>query len=105
MMSENEYVTEKTLDEFAKRVDQEDKRQNERIDHIERSLQLLNTLAVSVEKLAINMENLTKEVASQGSKLNDLEMKPAKRYDLIVTTLISGVIGALVGFVSSGILK
>ena len=93
-MNENEVlITEKAFSEFAKRI-----------DHIERSLQMLNTLAISVEKLAVNMESLTKEVASQGSKLNDLEMKPAKRYDLIITTLISGVIGALVGFISSGLL-
>lgn len=97
-------VTEQMLNEFAKRIDAEDKRQDERLENLERNVQTVNAIAISVEKLAINMELLTKEVSKQGIKLNDLEMKPAKRWDLVITTLIAGIVGALVGFISSGIM-
>ena len=102
-MEERSFVTEKVLAEFAKRVDQEDKRQNERIDRLENTLQTMSTIAISVERLAVNMETLAKEVARQGTKLNDLEMKPAKRWDLLISSVISSIVGLILGFVFSGI--
>lgn len=101
-MSE-ELITEKTLNEVTKRIDQENDRQNNRLKKLEDDMGVLYKLSASIEKLAISMEYLAKEVEKQGKQLNDLEMKPAKRYDLIITTLISGLLGALIGFLTSGI--
>lgn len=98
------YITEKELNLATKRIDDENRRQNERLDHLERSYAIVNQLSIHMERLASNMESMAKELARQGEKLNDLEMKPAKRWDLVVTTLIAGIIGALVGFVSNGML-
>lgn len=103
-MSEASYITEKELNLATKRIDDENRRQNERLDHLERSYAIVNQLSIHMERLASNMESMAKELARQGEKLNDLEMKPAKRWDLVVTTLIAGIIGALVGFVSNGML-
>ena len=97
------YVTEKVLNEFARRIDEEDKRQNARIDHLEKNLELVNNLYVSVERLASNMESMAKELSRQGDCLRDLEMKPVKRYDLIITTIITGIASAILGFFLAGI--
>ena len=102
MGAENVFVTEKVLDEFAHRIDQEDQRQNERIERLEKNFELVNNLYVSVERLASNMETMAKELARQGTKLNDLEMKPAKRWDLIITSIITGIVGALLGMMLKG---
>ncbi len=103
-MSETSYVMEKVFEETTKRIDEENDRQNERILNLENSYKIVTQLSIHMERLATNMEVMAKELAKQGSKLNDLEMKPAKRWDLLVAGVISSVIGAIVGFIANGIL-
>lgn len=100
-MAEN-YVLLEVHNEFAKRMEEEDERQNHRISDLEEHFKIVTNLVVSTEKLALSMESMAKELARQGTKLNDLEMKPAKRWDLIVTTIITGIAGAVVGIVVGG---
>lgn len=100
-MAEN-YVLLEVHNEFAKRMEEEDERQNHRITDLEEHFKIVTNLVVSTEKLALSMESMAKELARQGDKLNDLEMKPAKRWDLIVTTIITGIAGAVVGIVVGG---
>lgn len=100
-MAENVYVTEKEFSLATKRIDDENHRQNERIQALENNYAIVNQLSIHMERLASNMEAMAKELARQGTKLDDLEMKPAKRWDLVVTTLISGVLGAMIGYWSN----
>lgn len=100
-MAEN-YVLLEVHNEFAKRMEEEDERQNHRISDLEEHFKIVTNLVVSTEKLALSMESMAKELARQGAKLNDLEMKPAKRWDLIVSTIITGIAGAVVGIVVGG---
>lgn len=100
-MAEN-YVLLEVHNEFAKRMEEEDERQNHRITDLEEHFKIVTNLVVSTEKLALSMESMAKELARQGAKLNDLEMKPAKRWDLIVSTIITGIAGAVVGIVVGG---
>lgn len=103
-MGEVAYVTEKEFNLQTRRIDDENNRQNERLARLEQNYAVVNQLSIHMERLATNMETMTKELQRQGNKLNDLEMKPAKRWDLVVTTLIAGIIGALVGFISNGMI-
>lgn len=100
-MAEN-YVLLEVHNEFAKRMEEEDERQNHRISDLEEHFKIVTNLVVSTEKLALSMESMAKELARQGVKLNDLEMKPAKRWDLLITTIITGIAGALIGVVVGG---
>lgn len=101
-MADNEYVTEKEFNLATKRIDEENKRQNERLLSLETNYAIVNQLSIHMERLASNMEAMAKELARQGTKLNDLEMKPAKRWDLIITSLITGIVGAIVGMMLKG---
>lgn len=102
-MSEAIYITEKELNLATKRIDDENHRQNERISVLERNYGMVNQLSIHIERLASNMEVMNKELAKQSEKLNNLEMKPAQRWDLIVTTTIAGIIGLIIGLISNGI--
>ena len=102
-MSETVFVTEKEFNLATKRIDEENQRQNGRIDSLERNYQIVNQLSIHMERLATNMEAMAKELARQGTKLNELEMKPAKRWDLVVTSLITGIVGVVVGMILNGI--
>lgn len=96
------YVTEQVMNEFAKRVDIEDKRQNERLEALEKNYSLVNNLYVSVERLATNMEAMAKELSRQGECLKVIESQPAKRWDLVVTSIITGIAGAVIGMMLKG---
>ncbi len=104
-MSEEQYLLKSVHDEFAKRVEEENDRQNARLASLERSLQEISKITVQVERLATNIETLTASIKEQNGRLTDLEQKPAKRWDAIIGAVITGIVGILIGLVSAGVLK
>lgn len=98
-----EYVTKAVHDEFAKRVDEENRRQNTRLKELESAVHEIGRLTISVEKMAVNMENMTKEQAKQGERLAEIEGKPTKRWETVITSIITGLIGAAIGAAMAGI--
>jgi uncharacterized protein HemX len=101
-MAEPNFVTENEFNLATKRIDEENKRQNERLQILENNYAIVNQLSIHMERLASNMESMAKELARQGTKLNDLEMKPAKRWDLIITSIITAIAGAVIGMMVKG---
>ena len=81
--------------------EQEIKSLKHRMDDCEDSQALLNKLINSVDKLAINMDYMNKELQVQGKKLERLENAPAEEYQhykrLIIGCIITGVVGAILG--------
>ena len=53
----------------------ENHRQNRRLDILEENAKAQTTLALSVERLATNMENMLKEQKEQGKRLETLESR------------------------------
>lgn len=95
-------------EEFAKRVDAENERQNKRIGLLEDSIRQMNTLTISVEKMAVNMENMLSAIERQGiliekqsNRLDSIEKEPAETSKQIkttvITTITSTVVGAIIG--------
>ncbi len=80
-----------------------------RIDSLERDSKTIYELAKSVEKIATNTENIQRELAQQGAKIEALEKIPAQRWNAaiktIVTTVCSTLAGGIVGAILAMILK
>lgn len=104
-MEESKYLTMELHREFCERIDKEDERQNRRLSELEQTVKQISELVTSVKVLAVNMENMSKEQAKMSERLTAIEEKPAKRWDTIVSGIISGVIGILIGLVSAGVIK
>ena len=100
-MSE-EFVTLALHEEFSRRIDAENERQNIRLTALEAGMKEISRITVSVEKLAANMETMVKEQERQGERLNSIEQKPAKRWDVVITGAISAIVGALMAALMSG---
>lgn len=81
------------------KLEDEDGRQNKRLEAIEDDIREFRKLASSVEKLAVNMEAMLKEQEKQGRRLERLEARDGemwrKTIGYVLTALISGVIGFL----------
>lgn len=99
------YVTKELHDESIHRIEEENDRQNHRLNDLEATVKEISRLTVSVEKLAVSMSTMADELKRQGERLTAIEEKPAKRWDAVVSGIISGVIGILIGLVSAGIIK
>jgi hypothetical protein len=92
-----EYITRVEHDEFAKRIHDEDTRQNKRIEKLETDVKNNNNLIVVVERLANSIENMQREIRTQGEKIEIIESRDGQKWRnaswLIVTLIIGGVVG------------
>lgn len=95
----DEYVTRAEHEEFRMRLDAENNRQNKRIDLLEKNEQQIQSLATSVEKLALNMENMLKEQERQGERLEALESRDGEMWRKVTGYVITAVIGIVVGYI------
>lgn len=98
-LEEMEYVTKEVHKEFAERIEAEDNRQNKRLEKLEESMAMIQSLTVSVEKMAMSIESLTKEVSKQGEKLAEIEGKPAKNWDKLVWAIGGAVLTAIIAMI------
>lgn len=100
-----DYVTRAVHDEFAKRIDEENDRQNHRISILETGQAQINELVSSVKVLAVNMDVMSKELQKQGDRLAEIEGKPAKRWETVVACILTGIVGFLLNMVLNGLFK
>ena len=99
-----EFISVQFHNEFAKRIEDENARQNHRITELEQNFKVVQDLVISTKELALSMETMAKELEKQGTCLRELEFKPVKRWELVVTSIITGIIGALLGMIMKGLL-
>lgn len=97
-MPENDYVSKAVHAEFAKRIDDENNRQNQRIKLLEENVQRIGDLAKSVERLATNMENMIKEQEKQGKRLETLENRDGEMWRKVVGLVLAAVIGGVITY-------
>ena len=74
----------------------------ERITAVEQSVKSLHKrqdhsdqLVESVAKMASKMEHMSKELDDVSEKVNDLESKPAKRWESVTAAIIGAVSGSI----------
>lgn len=104
-MPDIEYVTKELHDESIRRIDDENSRQNARLSALEQGLKEVNKITVSIERLTANIETMTDEIKKQGVRLDEIEKKPAKRWDVVITGALSAIVGALMAAMMSGLIK
>ena len=94
------------MDEVTKaeidRLHDEDRRQNHRLEQLEQNFGVVQKIAISVEKLALNMERMLDEQEKQGQRLNKLESAPAEKWSSMTRTIFNTVVGALAGAAATG---
>lgn len=86
-------------EEFKRRLEDWNKRQDERLKLAESSIKRLEAMNSSIEKLAINMECMLKEQVEQGKRLEILESRDGEMWRKVVSHAITVIVGILLGFV------
>ncbi|MDE5696620.1 MAG: hypothetical protein K2I96_04285 [Lachnospiraceae bacterium] len=98
-MDESFYLPRKEHEEFARRQDDENKRQNRRIEELEETVRQIGALATSVDKLAHSMEGMHKEQEKQGERLQVLEGRDGEMWRKVTGHIITVIIGIVVGYI------
>lgn len=75
-----------------------------RIKKLEEKNEALSSLATSVAVLAEQMKTMNVNVNSLTSKVEEIEAKPAKRWEAVVAAVISALAAGVIGFVTRGML-
>lgn len=101
----DEFITKELHDKDIERIDDENNRQNHRIDKLEDDVKQISELVAAVKVLAANVETMGREISKQGVRLEKIEERPVKRWDSVVSGIIAGMVGILIGLLSSGIIK
>lgn len=102
----DDYISRKEHEEFCRRMEIENKRledendrQNQRIEILENNVLKIQSLATSVEKLAVNMESMLKEQEKQGKRLEMLEGRDGEMWRKVTGHILTVVIGIVVGYI------
>jgi tetrahydromethanopterin S-methyltransferase subunit B len=89
--------------EFALRIQEENTRQNRRIELLEQNTKQIGELTVSVGKLAQSIENMVKEQERHGKRLEVLEGRDGEMWRKVTGYIITAVIGIVIGVICSKI--
>ena len=92
-------ITRAEHEEFRKRLEEQNQRQDKRISLLEESVRQIGTLTTSVEKLALSMESMAKEQERQGERMEVLEGRDGEMWRKVVGYIATAVIGIVLGFV------
>lgn len=96
-------ITRAEHEEFCRRIDEENKRQDKRIEILETATKRLDGLNSSIEKLALNMESMLKEQMKQGKRLEILESRDGEMWRKAVSYAVTAVVGIVIGFIFKNI--
>ena len=98
-----EYISRMEHEEFAKRLDDEDTRQNKRLEKLEKDVENNNKLLVVVERLANSIENMQREIGDQGKRILEIENRDGDKWRKAVWLVVTLAIGGVVGYVLKNI--
>lgn len=91
-------ITRAEHEEFCKRVEAEDHRQNERLEILEEQTKQFTDLVLSVRELALSVKQLAEIQKAQGEKLDELESRDGEMWRRVSSYVITSIIGLVVGY-------
>lgn len=94
----SEPITREEHEEFKRRLEEANSRQNKRIELLEESVQQINDLTVSVRELATSMKSMVKEQERQGARLEQLEGRDGEMWHKVIGYIATAVLGVVIGF-------
>ena len=96
---ENTFLPRREHEEFSKRMEEEHHRQNHRIQLLEDNLNQIQSLTISVEKMALSMELMAKELGNQGDRLETLEDRDGEMWRKVIGYAATAVVGIIIGYI------
>lgn len=74
-----------------------------RVGDLEMETKAINDLAISTQRMAVNMENMLEEQKRQGERLESLEGRDGKKWREVTKYAITVLISIILGYVFAGL--
>lgn len=100
---DHEFLPMAVHEEYAKRMEDEHRRQNTRISKLEENVKDISSLTASVASLARSVEQMAKAQEKQGERLEELESRDGEMWRKVVGYVITFIVGAVLTFVLASI--
>lgn len=91
-----------TLAIAHQKTDDRSIRNEGRIKKLEEAHEVLHQLATSVAVMAEKMDTMNKNVVTITTKVEEIENRPAQRWDKLISTIIGALAGAFISWIASG---
>ena len=95
----SEFITRLEYEEHNLRMEDEHKRQNRRIEKLEKESQTQTQTLIAIERIAVSVENMQEELSDQGKRLDELESHDGEMWRKAIGYVISSIIGAVICFI------
>lgn len=95
----SEFVTRVEYEEHNLRMEDEHKRQNHRIEVCEKALEQNNKLLVTVEKLALSLQNMQKEQSKIREDIDEIKNRDGEKWRETGKDVIKIILGILIGYI------
>ena len=92
-------ITRAEHEEFKKRLEEKNDRQDKRLSLLEQQVEELKKTAVSIERLSNIMESMLREQKSKGERLQKLESLDGEMWRKVVGYIATAIIGIVIGFI------
>lgn len=80
----------------CQKLEDEDRRQNERIKRLENSVEEIHHLTLSTESLAASVKQMLEEMTKHDGRISELEKRDGEKWRGLVKTAITVVVTAVV---------
>lgn len=93
------FLTVELHNEYAKRMEEEHRRQNYRLQKLESSVEETKNLALSIERLTLSVQSMVEEQRTQSERLETLENRDGEMWRKVVGYTITAVLGIVIGYI------
>lgn len=74
---------------------------HKRIDSLEKLAESVNNMAISINNIATETKALREDYIKADEKIEELQEKPAKRYETVVTAFLTALCSGVAGYLLS----
>ena len=96
-------IMEKNYEFLLIEVEQRGKSNTKRIDEMQKTLESIRDIAMSVNGLAIEMKHMREDQNTLTERLTKIEGRPADRLNYMINTVISAVTGSAMTAILGGV--
>lgn len=94
----DELISRAEHEEFSRRMDEWNRRQDKRLELLEENVREIGTLTASIERLTISVQSMVKEQERQGKRLETLEGRDGAKWRKLMGYIVSALVAGVVGF-------
>ena len=79
-------------------LEQDEQSVHRRLDNLEKMVESIHNLANTCVELTAELKAMRKDVNEIDDRLGTVEEQPKKRYDTIITAILTAIVGGLIGY-------